>query len=78
MSVSYTSRSSSSSPIALKKRPDIVVEEVNYQGEPFWVCKDPLDQQYHRLNEQEYAILRWLDGEAVSYTHLTLPTTPYV
>ena len=80
MSVSYTSRSSSSSPIALKKRPDIVVEEVNYQGEPFWVCKDPLDQQYHRLNEQEYAILRWLDGE-VTFDELKdrfeLEFTPY-
>ena len=63
MSASYTSRSSSASPIGLKKRPDIVVKQVNYQGEPFWVCKDPLDQQYHRLNEQEYAIFRWLDGD---------------
>ena len=80
MNASYTSRSSSSSPIGLKKRPDIVIEEVNYQGEPFWVCKDPLDQQYHRLNEQEYAILRWLDGE-VTFDQLKdrfeLEFTPY-
>lgn len=80
MSASYTSRSSSSSPITLKKRPDIVVEKINYQGEPFWVCKDPLDQQYHRLNEQEYAILSWLDGE-VSFDQLKdrfeMEFTPY-
>lgn len=36
---------------------------MSYQGEPYWVCKDPLDQQYHHLNEQEYAIYSWLDGE---------------
>lgn len=59
----YFSNSSSTAPISLKKRPDIVVEEMSYQGEPYWVCKDPLDQQYHHLNEQEFAIYSWLDGE---------------
>lgn len=69
MTVSYASQSSSSAPIRLRRRPDIVVKEVVYQGETFWVCKDPLDQQFHRLNEQEYAIFCWLDGN-VSFDDL--------
>ena len=44
-------------------RPDIVVQPLHYQGEPYWVCKDPLGQEYQHLNEQEYALLSWLDGE---------------
>lgn len=59
----YFSQSSSTAPIPLKKRPDIVVKKMSYQGEPYWVCKDALDQQYHHLNEQEYAIYSWLDGK---------------
>jgi len=69
VSNSYFEHSSGSSAIGVKHRPDIVVEEVSYQGERCWVCKDPLDQQYHRLNEQEYAIFRWLDG-SVSFDDL--------
>lgn len=59
----YFSESSDTAPIALKKRLDIIVREVSYQGEPYWICKDPLDQEYHHLNEQEFAILKWLDGK---------------
>ena len=59
----YFSNSSATAPIGLKKRPDIVIQPLNYQGEPYWVCKDPLGQEYQHLNEQEYALLDWLDGE---------------
>ncbi len=80
MNNSYYSQSSASSSITVRPRPDIVVKEVFYQGEQCWICKDPLDQQYHRLNEQEYAIFRWLDG-AVSFEELRdrfeLEFTPY-
>ena len=76
----YFSQSSSSSPIALKRRTDVVVRTVSYQGEPCWVCKEPLEQKYHRLNEQEYAIFCWLDGE-ISFDELKdrfeLRFTPY-
>jgi len=36
-------------------RLDLEVKQVFYQAEPYWVIKDPLDQQYHQYNEQEYA-----------------------
>lgn len=58
----YFSNSSASTPIGVKKRADIIRRRVSYQGDPYWVCKDPLAQEYFYLNEQEYAILGWLDG----------------
>lgn len=50
--------------IPLRMRPDLRVEEISYQSERYWVVKDPHDQQYFRLNEQEFALLNWLDGTA--------------
>ena len=61
---SYFSNSSADSPIAMKKRPDLLIRPMVFQGETHWVCKEPLGQEYKHLNEHEYAILNWLDGEA--------------
>ena len=34
--------SSTARPLAVKKRPDLVVERHRYQGQPYWIVKDPL------------------------------------
>ena len=40
---------------------------------------DKTEEQWREeLGEEQYAVLREAATEPVSYTHLTLPTTPYV
>lgn len=49
--------------LALRKRPDLVAERHRYQGQVYWVVKDPLGLNYFRFQEEEYAILQMLDGQ---------------
>lgn len=49
-------------PLPLRMRADLIVRHATYQGAVNWVVKDPLALQYFRLRENEYAVLRWLDG----------------
>ena len=65
----YHELTSDNQPIGIRMRLDLEVQKVFYQSEPYWVVKDPLDQQYHQYNEQEYAVLNWLDGK-VSFAEL--------
>ncbi|MGE0378931.1 MAG: hemolysin D, partial [Planctomycetaceae bacterium] len=53
---------SSQRPIPLRKRDDLIVEEVHYQGVPYPVVKDPCGLKYYRLQPEQYAALRLLDG----------------
>lgn len=62
--VDPASAASSMRPINTRMRGDLVVVEHVYRSEPTWVIKDPLGLKYHRLNEQEYTLLCWIDGEA--------------
>lgn len=54
--------SSTTRPLRLTMRPDLTVREHRYQGEPSWVIKDPLGLKYFRLRDEEYEILKLLDG----------------
>jgi putative peptide zinc metalloprotease protein len=54
--------SSSSRPLAIRVRPDLKARRQRYQGRVYWVVKDPVGLQYFRFEEEEYAILRMLDG----------------
>ncbi len=65
----YYDLTSASQPIGVRMRPDLQVQQVHHQAEPCWVVKDPHDQQYHQFNEQEYAVLKWLDGN-ISFDQL--------
>jgi putative peptide zinc metalloprotease protein len=47
----------------LRARADLVTREAGYDGEPYWLLKDPLALEYHRLHPVQYAIFRLLDGE---------------
>jgi putative peptide zinc metalloprotease protein len=46
----------------LKVRPDLQVEHQVYDGNPYYVVKDPLTLKYFRMKELEYFIFRLFDG----------------
>ena len=55
--------SSSARPLAIRKRPDLQVNQQRYQGRHYWIVKDPVGLNYFRFQEEEFAILNWLDGK---------------
>ncbi|MBJ42302.1 MAG: hemolysin D [Planctomycetaceae bacterium] len=54
--------SSSSRQLPLRMRPDLSIRYHRYQGLPYWVIKEPVGLKYYRFQEEEYSILRMLDG----------------
>lgn len=44
-------------------RPDIVVSQQEFEGEKFYILKDPLTRKFFRVKEPEYFIIRNLDGK---------------
>jgi putative peptide zinc metalloprotease protein len=61
---SATLVSSTRRPLALRMRPDLIVQRQTWQMREYWVLKDPLALKYYRFEEEEFAILQMLDGEA--------------
>lgn len=57
--VSTTSRR-----LSLRMRPDLVIRKHRYHGEAFWVVKEPIGLNYFRFHEEEFAILKMLDGQS--------------
>src|SRR5262249_42850944 len=55
--------SSSARELAIRRRPDLVFTKVRYQGRQYWVVKDPVGLNYFRFQEEEFALLNWLDGQ---------------
>ena len=55
--------SSSMRPLQLRMRPDLVTQRHTYQGRAYWVIKDPIALKYHRFEEEEFALLKMLDGQ---------------
>jgi putative peptide zinc metalloprotease protein len=64
MSVSFASTMlpSTRRPIPLRRRPDIVVRRIEYQGIGSYVIKDPVGLKYHRLHQEQFGVLCLLDG----------------
>lgn len=56
--------SSSSRKLPIRVRPDLAARRHRYQGQAYWVVKDPVGLQYFRFEEEEFAILQMLDGES--------------
>src|SRR5262244_3410651 len=54
--------SSSARPLGIRRRTDLVVNKSRYQGRQFWIVKDPVGLNYFRFQEEEFALLNWLDG----------------
>lgn len=48
--------------LAVACRDDLEVSAQSFRGELVYILGDPLGLEYHRLNEQEYHLLNWLDG----------------
>ncbi|QDT57697.1 Putative peptide zinc metalloprotease protein YydH [Stieleria bergensis] len=54
--------SSSSRPLTVRRRPDLVSSRHRYQGASYWVIKEPVGLQYYRFHDEEFFILNMLDG----------------
>ncbi len=61
--VSTTSLSTSARPLALRKRPDLIVFPQRFSGRTYLGVKDPLTMRYYQLQEEEFFILQQLDGQ---------------
>lgn len=46
----------------MRARADLVVRQAGYDGDSYWLLKDPLALEYHRLHPAQYAIFKLLDG----------------
>ena len=58
--------SSSARAVPMRMRPDLHGLQQRYQGQVYWVLKEPVGLHYYRFQEEEYAILQMLDGRLVS------------
>lgn len=50
-------------PIPLSMRPDLVIKRIDYLGVGYWVVKDPAGLKYYRLQQEQYELLKLLDGD---------------
>jgi putative peptide zinc metalloprotease protein len=55
--------SATARPLSMRMRPDLELRAVRMRGRPQWSVKDPLALRYFQLREEEYFILRMLDGQ---------------
>ncbi|HEY2892956.1 MAG TPA: hemolysin D [Pirellulales bacterium] len=55
--------SSSARALPMRMRPDLSATQQRYQGQMYWVVKEPVGLHYFRFQEEEYAILKMLDGQ---------------
>lgn len=51
-------------PLKMRMRPDLVASQQSYLGRRYWIVKDPLALKYYRFEEEEFAILEMIDGQA--------------
>ena len=63
MSIAPSLESSNSRPIALRKRGDLTARRHIYQGEVFWIIKEPVGLNYYRFPHDSYFVLQQLDGK---------------
>ena len=56
-------RASTTRPVSLRRRGDLVVNRQVHQGQAWWVVKDPIALAYFRFRPEEYALLDMLDGK---------------
>ncbi|MFM7245076.1 MAG: hemolysin D [Planctomycetaceae bacterium] len=63
MSTADAFRSSTTRGVTLRRRGDLVVNRQVYQGQAWWVVKDPISLHYFRFRPEEYALLEMLDGD---------------
>ncbi|MGI6419455.1 MAG: hemolysin D [Thermoguttaceae bacterium] len=54
--------SSSARRLSVRARADLSAKRQRYHGRSYWVVKDPVGLNYFRFQDEEYAILKMLDG----------------
>ena len=54
--------SSATRSLMLRMRGDLIAKRQRYLGRSYWVVKEPISLKYYRFQEEEYAILRLIDG----------------
>ncbi|MFM7137035.1 MAG: biotin/lipoyl-binding protein [Planctomycetota bacterium] len=64
MATAEAFRSSTTRAVGLRKRGDLHVNRQVYQGQAWFVVKDPISLHYFRFRPEEYALLEMLDGKA--------------
>ncbi len=64
MARSITTDSTQQRPLRLRAREDLEFFPRSEGKQACWVVKDPVSLRYFHLREEEYSILRWLDGRA--------------
>ena len=63
MADSQTDRPSSDPPVpVVHLRGDLIIRKQHAGGEPNWVIKDPVTMRYFSFDDDEYMLLRMLDG----------------
>ena len=55
--------SSSARKLSIRRRSDLSARRHRYQGQIYWVVKEPIGLNYFRFQEEEFAILQMLDGD---------------
>ena len=55
-------RSSTTRAVSLRRRGDLKTNRQVYQGQAWWVVKDPISLSYFRFRPEEYSLLDMLDG----------------
>jgi len=55
--------STNTRPVRLKMRGDLTAHRQIYQGQVFWVIKEPVGLNYYRFPEDSYFVMRQLDGQ---------------
>ncbi len=70
MGLATTDHSATKSPIPSSRRPipllgrrDLIAQQTEFQSGAWWVVKDPVGLQYHRLSAYQYKVLGLLDGQ---------------
>ena len=63
MATAEAFRSSTTRPVGLRRRGDLVTIRQVYQGQIWWVVKDPIALAYFRFRPEEFALLEMLDGK---------------
>ncbi len=63
MSIAPSLDSSNSRPILLRKRGDLTARRHIYQGQGYFVIKEPVGLNYYRFPEDSYFVLQQLDGK---------------
>lgn len=61
--MSLALESTNTRPIKLKMRGDLTAHRQIYQGQVYWVVKEPVGLNYFRFPEDSYFVMRHLDGE---------------